>query len=324
VKAIVYTRYGAPDAVLQLKEIARPTPQDNEVLIKVRAASVNAADWHLIRGKPLLIRPMFGGFRKPTKTQPGADVAGVVEAVGKDVKALRVGDEVFGDLAGIWGAFAEYACAPENRLLLKPANLSFEEAAAVPLAGVTALLGLRDKGHLQAGQKVLINGASGGVGIYAVQIAKAFGAEVTAVCSTRKMDMVRAIGADYVLDHTKMDFRKNGQRYDLIFDIAARRPFWAYRGSLNPGGIYLVVGGEMPSIFQMMIFGKLFSRAGGKSYDFVSSAPDVEKLAVLKTLLEEGKIRSVIDKCYPLSQTAEAIRYLEQGHVQGKTVISLG
>src|SRR5579884_764657 len=256
-KAIVYTQYGSPD-VLQFKEVAKPTPKDNEVLVKVRAASVNAAELHLLRGKPFLMRLMGFGFLKPKNTILGAAMAGRVEAVGRNVKQLQPGDEIFGDVSECgWGAFAEYVCAREDALALKPANVTFEEAAAVPLAAVTALQGLRAKGQIKLGQKVLIYGAGGGVGTFAVQIAKSFGALVTAVCSTRNVDMVRSIGADHVIDYTQEYFTKNGQLYDLIFAVNGYHSISDYKRALNPEGVYVFIGGSIAAMFQAMLLGPL-------------------------------------------------------------------
>jgi NADPH:quinone reductase-like Zn-dependent oxidoreductase len=254
-KAIVYTEYGPPD-VLQLKEVEKPTPKDNEVLIKVHAASVNYSDWAFVRGEPFMVRLMGSGLLKPKNTILGADIAGRVEAVGRSVKQFQPGDEVFGDLSECgWGGFAEYVSVPENALTLKPANMTFEEAAAVPQAALVALQGLRDKGQIQPGQKVLINGASGGIGTFAVQIAKSFGAEVTGVCSTRNLDMVRSIGADHVIDYTQEDFTQNGQRYDLILAAGGYRSIFDYKRALSPKGIYVSTGGSMAQTFQAMLLG---------------------------------------------------------------------
>ncbi len=252
-RAITRTRYGSPD-VLRLEDVAKPTPNDNEVLVKISAASVNAGDWHILRGKPFLIRLMGFGLLKPKGKIIGADIAGRVEAVGKNVKQLHQGEEVFGDLAkcGL-GAFAEYACVPESALALKPGNISFEEAAAVPRVGVVALQALRDHGHIRAGQKVLVNGASGGVGTFAVQIAKSFGAEVTGVCSTRNLDKVRSLGADHVIDYTKEDFTKDGQQYDLILAANGYHPISDYKRSLKPNGTYVMSGGSNAQLFQSML-----------------------------------------------------------------------
>jgi 2-desacetyl-2-hydroxyethyl bacteriochlorophyllide A dehydrogenase len=323
-KAIVCTKYGPPD-VLQLKEVAKPTPKDNEVLVKIHAASVNPADWHLLRGKPFLVRLMSFGLLKPKNKILGADVAGRVEAVGRNVEQFRPGDEVFGDISGCGlGAFAEYVCVPENALAVKPANVSFEEAAAVPLAAFTALHGLRDKGQIQPGQKVLINGAGGGVGTFAVQLAKSFGAEVTGVCSTGKLDMVRSIGADQVIDYTQEDFTKNGEHYDLILDAAAYRSIFDYERVLSPKGIYVMVGGSMAALFQAILLGPWISMTGNKKMRFLSSKPNKKDLVFLRELLEAGKVKPVIDRRYPLSEVAEALRYLEEGHARGKVVIALG
>ena len=320
-KAIVYTKYGPPD-VLQLKEVEKPTPKDNEVLIKVHAASVNAADLDLLRGTPLV---RLGGLLKPKYKILGSDIAGRVEAVGRNVKQFQPGDEIFGDLNECgFGAFAEYVCVPENALALKPASMTFEEVAAVPSAAVIALQGLRDKRQIQPGQKVLINGAGGGVGTFAVQIAKSFGAEVTGVDSTRKLDMVRSIGADQVIDYTQEDFTKNGQRYDLILDVAAYRSIFDYKRALSPKGIYVLVGGSMAPIFQAVFLGPWISMTGSKKMGILMWKPNKkEDLVFMKELLEAGKVVPVIDRRYPLSEVAEALRYLEEGHAQGKVVITL-
>jgi NADPH:quinone reductase-like Zn-dependent oxidoreductase len=320
-KAIVYAEYGSPD-VLELKEVAKPTPKDNEVLIKVHAASLNAADWHYLRADPFLIR-FTSGLLKPKNTFLGADVAGRVEAVGRTVTQFKPGDEVFGDLSESGrGTFAEYVCASENALALKPANLSFEEAAAVPLAAVTALQGLR-KGQIQPGQKVLINGASGGVGMFAVQIAKALGAEVTAVCSTLNVDIVRSIGADHVIDYTKEDFTRNGHRYDLILAANGYHPISDYRRVLTPNGTYVMTGGAMSQLSEAMIKGPWISMRGSQKMGNLLAKPNKEDLAFMKELLETGKVKAVIDRCYPLSEVPEALRYLEEGHAQGKVVITV-
>ena len=322
-KAIVHHKYGPPD-VLKLEEIPKPTAGDDEVLVKIHAASANAGDWHLMRADPFLIRLMFGGLLKPKNKILGADIAGRVEAVGSNVRQFQPGDEVFGDLSGCgFGAFAEYVCAPESALALKPANTTFEEAAAVPLAALAALQGLRDKGQIQPGQRVLINGASGGVGTFAVQIAKAFGADVTGVCSTRNLDMVRSIGADQVIDYTQKDCTQNGQRYDLILDTAAYRSASDYQRVLSPKGTYVMVGGSTVRMFQMMILGPWISMTGSKKMDFLISKPNQEDLGVLKDLIEAGKVVPVIDRRYKLSEVPEAMRYLEAGHTQGKVVITV-
>ncbi len=320
-KAIVYTEYGPPD-VLQLKEVEKPAPKDDEVLVKVHAASVNTSDWVFVRGEPFLIRAMYQGLLKPKNTILGADIAGRVEAVGRNVKQLQPGDEVFGDLSECgWGGFAEYVSVPENALALKPANLTFEEAAAVPQAAVVALQGLRDKGQIQPGQKVLINGASGGIGTFAVQIAKSFGVEVTGVCSTRNLDMVRSIGADHVIDYTQEDFTQDEQRYDLIIDIAANRSVFGYKRALSPNGIYVVVG--TARIFQALFIGPLISMIGNKKVGVLGAKPNNKDLAFMKELLEAGKVVPVIDGRYPLNEIAEAVRHYGEEHPQGKVVITV-
>jgi NADPH:quinone reductase-like Zn-dependent oxidoreductase len=319
-KAIVYTKYGSPD-VLQLKDLEKPTPQDNEVLIKVHAASVNAYDWHFLTADIFLIRLMGGGLLKPKDTRLGADIAGRVEAVGRNVKQFQPDDEVFGDVGH--AGFAEYVCAPESRLGLKPANLTFEEAAAVPMAALTALQGLRDEGQIHAGQKVLINGASGGVGTFAVQLAKLFGADVTAVCSPRNLDQARSIGADQVIDYTREDFTQNGQQYDLIFAANGYYPLSAYKRALTPKGIYVMAGGSMAQIFQAMLMGSWMSETGGRKMGGVSAKVDQKDLGLLKELIEAGKVVPVIDRRYPLSETADALWYLGEGHARGKVVIAV-
>jgi NADPH:quinone reductase-like Zn-dependent oxidoreductase len=322
VKAIVYTKYGSPD-VLELKEVEKPTPKDDEVLIKVHAAAVNAGDWHLLRGVPFLVR-LMSGVLKPKNRILGADIAGRVEAVGRNVKQFRPGDEVFGDLSGCgFGGFAEYVCARENALASKPASMTFEEAAAVPSAGVTALQALREKGQIQLGQKVLINGASGGVGTFAVQIAKSFGAEVTGVCSTRNVDMVRSIGADQVIDYTQEDFTKNGQRYDLIMAVNGYHPISAYKRALSPRGMYVMTGGANAQMFQAMLLGPWISMTGRKKMGNVLKKSNQKDLVFMKELLEASKVVPVIDRRYPLSEVAEALRYVEEGHAKGKAVITV-
>jgi len=317
-KAIVYTKYGGPE-VLQLKEVERPTPNDNQVLVKVHAASANAMDYRRFETISLMGRLMDEWVIKANNTILGADVAGTVEAVGKNVTEFKPGDEVFGVAPG---AFAEYACNGASKFALKPANVSFEEAAAVPVAALTALQGLRDKGQIQPGQKVLIDGASGGVGTLAVQIAKAFGAEVTAVCSTRNLEMARSIGADHVVDYTREDFTKNKQNYDLILAVNGYHPILDYKRALSLQGICVVVGGSLAQVFQTILLGPLVSRAGSKKIGFMGIATTPKKdLLFLKELLEARKVVPVIDKCYPLSETAEAIRYIVEEHAQGKVVI---
>jgi NADPH:quinone reductase-like Zn-dependent oxidoreductase len=322
-KAITRTKYGSPD-VLELKEVEKPTPKDDEVLIKVHAASLNAYDWHMLTADMFPVRLMGGGLLKPKMKILGADVAGRVEAVGRNATQFRPGDDVFGDVAGSdGGSFAEYACGRENGLASKPDNLSFEEAAAVPMAALTALQALRDKGRIQPGQKVLINGASGGVGTFAVQIAKSFGAEVTAVCSTGKMDMARSIGADLVIDYTKEDFTKNGQHYDLILAANGYHRILDYRRALSPKGIYVVAGGSPAQMIQALLLGPLISRTGSRKMGAMMARINQKDLAIIKELLETGKVKPIIDRRYPLSEVPEALRYLGEGHARGKIVITM-
>jgi NADPH:quinone reductase-like Zn-dependent oxidoreductase len=317
-KAIVYTHYGSAD-VLQLGEIPTPSPADNEVLIKVFAASVNPLDWHLMRGSPYPFR-LATGLRKPKVTRLGVDVAGIVEAVGRNVTQFKPADEVFGACRG---AFSEYACTAEDKLALKPANLSFDQAASVPVAGVSAFQALRDKGHIQQGHKVLVEGASGGVGTFAVQIAKSFGAEVTAVCSTRNVAQARAIGADHVIDYTQQDFAQSGQRYNLILAANAHHSVFDCRRALTHDGIYVMVGGVSAQILQALLLSPLLSLIGSRKMCFVRAKLSKNDLLPLKALLETGRVVPVIDRRYPLNAVPEAIRYVEAGHAQGKVVITI-
>jgi len=319
-RAIVYHTYGSPDA-LKLEEVQKPVPQDDEVLVQIHATSVNAGDCFILRGKA---RMMGFGLLKPKYTILGDDIAGVIEVVGRNVTKFQPGDEVFFNTAKYgFGGFAEYISVPEAAVVLKPTNLSFEEAAAVPQAALTALQGLRDKGHIQKGQKVLINGASGGVGTFAVQLAKAFGAEVTAVCSTGNMDRMRSIGADHVIDYTHEDFTLNGQRYDLILAVNGYHTIAAYKRALRPEGVYVMTGGSMAQVFQAMLLGPVMSRTGRQKMGNSAHKPNTQDLLVMKELIEEGLVTPVIDRRYPLGETAEAIRYLEAGHAQGKVVITV-
>jgi len=321
-KAVVCRQYGSPD-VLKLEEVHQPVPKDDEGLIRVHAASVNAADWHLLRADPFLVRLMFG-LLKPKVHILGADVAGRVESVGKHVTRFQPGDEVFGDLfADNWGGFAEFACARESSVLLKPANLTFEQAAAVPLAAVTALQGLRDVGKIKQGQSVLIHGASGGVGTFAVQIAKAFGAEVTAVCRTRSLELMRSLGADQVIDYTQEDFMKNGRHYNLILGVGGNRSIFDYRRALRPHGIYAMAGGSTAQMFQALLLRPWLSMLGSKKTRTVSAKPKNEDLAAVKAMIEEGKVRPVVDRSFPLADVPQAIRHLEDVHAQGKVVITV-
>jgi len=323
-KAIVFTEYGAPD-VLQLKEVEKPQPAAHEILLKTHAAAANAMDWHLVRGEPFLARLMHG-IRKPKNNRIGADIAGTVVAVGSDVTQFKVGDAVFGEkYAQDFGTFAEYAVISEEAVALKPENLSFEEAAAVPLAALTALHGLRNIGQLKTGQKVLVNGASGGVGTFAVQMAKAFGAEVTGVCSTRNLEMVRSIGADHVVDYTQEDFTRSGKVYDLIFDAVGNRSIADYKRVLSSNGICAIAGvSSMTRLFEHMLQGGLSSRMSDQTFTMVDTKfTNGHDLTFIVKLLQTAQIKSVIDRCYPLNETAEAIRYMETGRARGKVIIKV-
>ncbi|HZR58530.1 MAG TPA: NAD(P)-dependent alcohol dehydrogenase [Terriglobales bacterium] len=335
-KAIVYHNHGSPD-VLRCEEIEKPTPGNDEVLIKVSAASVNPLDAGLIKGMPYIVSLLFG-MRKPKDSRIGVDVAGQVEAVGKNVNQFKPGDEVFGVCISdpkdsglkVWvtqGAFAEYVCAPESTLVMKPDNVTFEQAASVPVAAFTALQGLRDKGQIQPGQKVLINGAAGGVGTFAVQIAKSFGADVTAVCSTRNVDLVRSIGADCVIDYTRQDFTKNGQRYDLIFDCVGNHSFSACKRVLHPKGMCIAIapssGQGMISFLAGLITTFLLPRFVNHKLVTFLARPNKEDLTVMRELMAAGKVTPVIDRSYKLSEVPEAIRYLEERHARGKVIITL-
>lgn len=321
-KAIVTREYGSPD-VLRVEEVEKPAPKDGGVLVKVHASSANAGDWHVLRADPFVVR-FFAGLTKPKFEILGSDIAGTVEAVGDGVQRFKPGDEVYGDVSGHgFGGFAEYVSVPETALAKKPECLSFEEAAAVPVAGVTALQALRDHGKIKAGQKVLINGASGGVGTYAVQIAKAFGAEVTAVCSTAKADLVRSLGADHVIDYTKEDFAANGARYDLVYAPNGSRSIFDYRRVLKDGGIYVMSGGAGKQMAQAMFLGPLLSLGATRKMGNMLAKPNADDLTFLKGLIEDGKIRPVVDREYPLEKVPDAIRYLEEGHAKGKVVIAV-
>lgn len=318
-KAMVYDKYGTID-VLKLKEVKTPTPLDNEVLVKVHAVSVNSWDWDLLRGKPFLAR--IGGLLKPKYQILGADIAGRVEAIGRGVKNLLPDDEVFGDISWCgWGGFAEYVCVHEDAMSLKPTSMTFEQAAAIPQAAVLALQGLRDKGRIQEGQKVLINGAGGGVGTFALQIAKLHGAEVTCVDSSVKQDMLTAMGADHFIDYTKEDLVQNGRGYDLILDVVGNRSIFNYKRLLNPKGTYVMVGGTLSLISQILFLGPLISKKDRKNMNILVHKPNKEDQNFLKELFLDGAIKPVIDRQYSLSQVAEAIRYLGEGHARGKVVI---
>jgi NADPH:quinone reductase-like Zn-dependent oxidoreductase len=309
-KGVVYTKYGSPD-VLQLKEVEKPIPKDDEVLVKVHATSINSWDWDMLTGRPLEYR-LFFGLLKPTKTNIlGCDIAGRIEAVGRSIKQFRPGDDVFGDLCeGSWGGFAEYVCARENELSLKPASMTFEEAAATPQAGLLALQGLCDKREIKPGQRILINGAGGGAGTFAIQIAKSFGAEVTGVDSTGKLDMMSSLGADHVIC------------YDLILDVKTDRSIFDYRRALSSKGIYVTVGGRSARILQLVFLGSLISMTGSKKLTLIMHKPNKD-LNILNELFESGKIKPVIDRCFPLSETAEAFQYFGEGQFKGKVVITV-
>jgi len=323
-KAFVYYEYGSPD-VLHLQDIDKPVVNDDAVLVRVRAASVNPLNWHYLRGVPYIMRPADSGLRKPKNSRPGGDLAGQVEAVGKDVTRFRPGDEVFAFVGA--GGFAEYARVPANRLSLKPVNLTFEQAAAVPLAAVTALQGLRNAGNIQPGQKVLIVGASGGVGTFAVQIAKALGAHVTGTCSKMNVEMVRSIGADHVIDYAREDFTQGGQQYDLIFQLAGTASPAACRRALTPTGTLVLSSGDSKGRWIGPVDRNIKAIAlspfvSQKLVSFLMK-PSGEDLEFLKELIEDGKVTPVIDRTYPLSEVPEAIRYLEAGHTRGKVVITM-
>lgn len=320
-KAVLYRTYGSP-AVLRFEEVEQPKPADGEVLVRIRAASVNPLDWHLMRGEPYVMRPMTG-LRQPKDPRFGVDLAGEVEAVGTGVTRFQPADAVFGSSGG---AFAEYVCAREKELALKPARMTFEQAAAVPVAGLTALQGLRDRGRVQPGQNVLINGAAGGVGTFAVQIAKSFGADVTGVCSTRNVDMVHSIGADRVIDYTREDFTASGRHYDLIFDCIPNHSLSACRRVLTHQGMYILVGGSRRrwiAPFPRAIAALLLSRFVSQNFFMMLAKISAEDLAVMGELMQSGQVTPVIDRGYPLSEVPEAIRYLEEGHARGKVVITV-
>jgi NADPH:quinone reductase-like Zn-dependent oxidoreductase len=323
-KAIVYCDYGTAD-VLKLMDIPKPVPNDNQVLIKVRAASVNPYDWHFVRGTPYVMR-LETGLRKPKVTRIGVDCAGTVEAVGKNITQFKPGDEVFG---GKTGAFAEYVCGSERGLALKPASITFEQAGSVQIAGLTALQALRDKGKVQPGQKILINGASGGVGTFAVQIAKSFGAHVTGVCSTRNVDLVRSLGADHVIDYTKEDFAKGAERYDVILDNVPNHSLSECRRVLTPNGKYVMIGGGGPNdqgligVMLRPIKAMLLSPFVSQQMGMMMAKLDKKDLTVLADLMQAGKVTPVIDRRYKLSEVPAAIRYLEEGHARGKVIITL-
>jgi NADPH:quinone reductase-like Zn-dependent oxidoreductase len=326
-RAIVQDRYGSPD-VLELREVEEPLVPDQGVLVRVRAAAVNAYDWHVMRGDPYLARPAMG-LRRPRARIRGRDFAGRVEAVGREVTRFQPGDEVYGDLGGADGAFAEYASVPDDQVEPKPATLTFEQAAAAPLAGVTALMGLREVGRVRPGQRVLVNGASGGVGTFAVQIARAFGAEVTGVCSTRNLDIVRSIGADHIIDYTREDFTRLARRQDLVLDLVGNRSLADLRRALAPEGTLVLSGGGVPGEggllgpLTLIIEGRMLSRFVRHRLLVLTAAPSRERLAALRGLVESGEVTPVIDRSYPLCEVPEAIRYVEREHARAKVVITV-
>jgi NADPH:quinone reductase-like Zn-dependent oxidoreductase len=319
-KAIVYTEYGPPD-VLQLKEVPTPVPTDDQILVRIHAVSINGSDREALIGKPLYAR--LGGLRRPGYPILGSDIAGRVEIVGKNNTEFQLGDEVFGELPGYQGGFAEYVCTHGKTLARKPAGMTFEEAAAIPQAGVIALNGIREKGQVQPGQKVLINGAGGGAGSFAVQLAKLHGAEVTGVDNAHKLDFLRSLGADHVIDYTRQDFTRNGNQYDLILDVIAHRSVFAYARALKPGGRYFFVGGSVHVLFQTLLFGAWIRRRAGKSIRLLMVPQNRKDLLAITELCEAGKIRPVIDKRYPLSQIPEAMQYVTEGRAKGKVVITM-
>jgi NADPH:quinone reductase-like Zn-dependent oxidoreductase len=318
VKAVVYTRYGTPD-VLRLTDVETPVPKDNEVLVKVHAVSLNASDWETLRGKPLYSR--VAGPLRPRHQILGSDIAGRVEAAGRTTTLFRPGEEVFADNLSHMGGFAEYACVPESALARIPAGMTHEEAAALPQAGAIAVQGIRDKGQVQPGQNVLINGAGGGSGMYAIQLAKLAGAEVTGVDNTEKLEFMRSLGADHVIDFTREDFTRNGRTYDVILDLAAHRSAFAYERSLTAGGRYLYVGGSVATLLQVLLIGPLTGRAAGKKIRLLIVRLGAQHLAPLVELCQAGKITTVIDRRYRLSEVPEALRYLGEGHAKGKVVV---
>ncbi|SFC63763.1 NADPH:quinone reductase [Bacillus sp. OV322] len=321
-KAIVCNKYGSPD-VLELAEIKKPLPAENQVLVKVHSSSLNFGNLVLLKGKPFLARFAFG-LTRPKYSIPGGDIAGKVEAVGKNVNLFQVGDEVFGDLSSCgWGGFAEYAAVPEDALALKPANITFEEAAAAPMAGVTALQALRDKGKIKSGQKVLIYGASGGVGTFAVQIAKSFGTEVTGVCSTRNLEILHSLGADHIIDYKNEDFSKNEEYYDLILGVNGSNSISAYKRALKANGTFVHAGGSGSQLFRALVIGHFISMTGSKKISTVLQRASQKDLNYVKELLESGKIKPKIDKLFKLSEITEAFRYFQEGHAQGKVVINV-
>ncbi len=319
-KAIVYDHYGPPE-VLRLAEVEKPTPKDNEVLVKLHAVSLNGSDWEGLTGKPFYAR--FGGLRKPKEAILGSDIAGRVEMVGKNIQDFKPGDDVFGETLRYAGGFAEYVCAPERGLVLKPSGISFEEAAAIPQGAVIALQGIRDQGKVQPGQTVLIIGAGGSAGMFAVQLAKYYRAEVTGVDNTAKQDFMRSLGADHVIDYTRQDFTKNGKQYDLILDIVGHRSVLASARALKPNGSYFAVGGYLGVFLQIFLLGPWIRRTSGKNFNLLVVHPNRKDLVFITELCEAGKIVPVIDRNYPLSEVPDALRYMGEGRAKGKVVITV-
>jgi len=319
-KAVAYARYGPPD-VLRLTDVNTPVPAGDQVLVKVHAVSVNASDWEVLRGKPLYSR--IGGPFRPRHHVLGSDIAGQVASTGPDATLFRPGDDVFADILDFMGGFAEYVCVPQAKLARMPAGLTYEQAAALPQTGAIAWQGIRGKGNLQPGQKVLINGGGGGSGMYAVQLAKLQGAEVTGVDNAEKLEFMRSLGADFVIDYAREDFTRNGHRYDLILDLAAYRPAFAYRRSLLPGGRYLYVGGSVATLLQVLVTGPLIGAAGRKRIRVLAVRLGVQHLGPIVELIQAGEITTMIDRRFPLSQVPDALRYLGEGHAKGKVVITV-
>jgi NADPH:quinone reductase-like Zn-dependent oxidoreductase len=319
-KAIIYHNYGSPD-VLKLEDVKKPTPTDQEILIKVHAVSINGSDREGLIGKPLYAR--IGGLLKPSRQILGSDIAGRVEFAGKNNAEFKPGDEVFGEIPGYRGGFAEYVCTHGRTMALKPASMTFEQAAAIPQAGVIALHGIREKGQVQPGQRVLINGAGGSAGSFAVQLAKLYGAEVTGVDNTGKLDFMRSLGADHVIDYTREDFTKQGKRYDLILDVIAHRSVFAYKRALRPNGRCFFVGGSVAVLFQILLLGPLIRRTAGKNLRLLAVPQNRKDLLSITELCESGKVVPVIDRRYSLSEVPEALRYVAEGRAKGKVVISL-
>ncbi|UOY91746.1 NAD(P)-dependent alcohol dehydrogenase [Ectobacillus sp. JY-23] len=321
-KAIVCSKYGSAE-ILRVEEMEKPVPKDNQVCIKIYAASLNYGNVALLRGKPFPVRFVYG-LQKPKYAIPGGDIAGIVEAVGPRVTQFKIGDEVFGDLSGCgWGGFAEYVCAPETAVVHKPINISFEEAAATPMAAVTALQALRDKANIREGQKILIYGASGGVGTFAAQIARALGGEVTAVCSTRNVAILQSFSIEHIIDYKKEDIKQHLHKYDVILGVNGSQPLSIYRRALHDRGVFVCIGGSGMQLLKVITIGPLLSIGGKKKVTSFLHKPSREDLEVIKGFLEEGQIKPVIERCYPLDKIAEAFTYFEQGHAQGKIIITV-